>query len=178
MNTRPMRKNLTSGFTLIELLVVVLMTGILASIAAPGWLAFINRQRVKTVQNEMREVLQSAQSDARRNNIDYEIDIDSTVGSPILTVKRSGAASGTDYDLGGGPIRDKIKIIASASSLEITHSGEVGDATAVIPFVMSISVEDIDTPTRCIIVTTLLGGLANASGDDCAPSTSSYAPEP
>ena len=37
------------GFTLIELLVVIIIIGALSAIAAPSWLAFINRQRVNKV---------------------------------------------------------------------------------------------------------------------------------
>ncbi|MEL7509205.1 MAG: prepilin-type N-terminal cleavage/methylation domain-containing protein, partial [Cyanobacteria bacterium J06554_1] len=39
------------GFTLIELLVVILMAGILASIAAPGWLGYLYKRRVGTTQD-------------------------------------------------------------------------------------------------------------------------------
>jgi len=35
-----------SGFSLVELIAVVMMVGILAAIALPGWSAFVNRQRV------------------------------------------------------------------------------------------------------------------------------------
>ncbi|MGB7712837.1 MAG: prepilin-type N-terminal cleavage/methylation domain-containing protein, partial [Microcoleus sp.] len=36
------------GFSLLEMM-IVLIIGILTSIAVPGWLAFINNQRVRTV---------------------------------------------------------------------------------------------------------------------------------
>ena len=62
-----MKKTSTGGFTLIEVLVVVVIVGVLASIAAPGWLAFINRQRANAVRDEILQVLQTAQSDASKN---------------------------------------------------------------------------------------------------------------
>jgi prepilin-type N-terminal cleavage/methylation domain-containing protein len=55
------------GFTLLEVLVIALIVGILSAIAAPSWLAFINRQRVRTVNDRVLQSLRRAQSEAKRN---------------------------------------------------------------------------------------------------------------
>jgi type II secretory pathway pseudopilin PulG len=49
------------------LLVIVLLLGILSAIAAPSWLAFINRQRVRTVNDRVLQTLRTAQSEAKAN---------------------------------------------------------------------------------------------------------------
>ncbi|MEG3887023.1 prepilin-type N-terminal cleavage/methylation domain-containing protein, partial [Microcoleus sp. herbarium19] len=54
-------RNGDKGYTLIELLVVVILLGVLASIAAPGWLGFINKQRVRTVNDRVFQSLRLAQ---------------------------------------------------------------------------------------------------------------------
>src|SRR4028118_997378 len=74
------------GFTIIELLIIVLMLGIFASIAAPSWLAFINRQRVRTVNDRVLQTLRSAQSEAKRSKRNIIITFDTTVDPPTATI--------------------------------------------------------------------------------------------
>jgi type II secretory pathway pseudopilin PulG len=62
-----------AGFTIIELLIIVLILGIFASIAAPSWLAFINRQRVRTVNDRVLQSLRTAQSEAKRSKRDITV---------------------------------------------------------------------------------------------------------
>ncbi|NES02312.1 MAG: type II secretion system protein [Okeania sp. SIO2F4] len=59
----------TVGFTIVELMVVVLIIGILSAIAAPGWNAFISRQRTRTVNDGVFRALRSAQSDAKLKKV-------------------------------------------------------------------------------------------------------------
>jgi Tfp pilus assembly protein FimT len=55
------------------LIVIVLILGILSAIAAPSWLAFINRQRVRTVNDRVFQSLRLAQSEAKRSKRDVTV---------------------------------------------------------------------------------------------------------
>jgi len=68
----PSRKS-DGGFTIIEVMVIVLILGILSAIAAPSWLAFINRQRVRTVNDRVLQSLRTAQSEAKRSKRDVTV---------------------------------------------------------------------------------------------------------
>ncbi|MEG3970184.1 type II secretion system protein [Microcoleus sp. T2B6] len=71
------------GFTLLEVLVIALIIGILSSIAAPSWLAFINRQRVRTVNDRVLQTLRTAQSEAKRSKRDVTVTFYTSSSTPI-----------------------------------------------------------------------------------------------
>jgi prepilin-type N-terminal cleavage/methylation domain-containing protein len=96
---RPHRPNSltpSSGFTLIEVLVVIIIAAVLAGIAAPGWLAFVNRQRITSVQSDLVANLNKLQSDAqqRRTPIQIWVDVNPTDRPQI----RYGAVGATFED--------------------------------------------------------------------------------
>ncbi len=62
-----------TGFSLVEVIVVVLMIGILAAIAAPGWSVFVNRQRVSKANDAVLGALQSAQTEAKKKKLSYSV---------------------------------------------------------------------------------------------------------
>ena len=54
-----------AGFTMAEMIVVLLMIGILSVIAAPGWSAFINRQRLNQANGAVASVIQETRLQAK-----------------------------------------------------------------------------------------------------------------
>ena len=72
MKKQFLSKQSDAGFTLIELLVVIIMVGILSAIAVPGWLGFLNRQRVNTAQKTALTLLRDAQANAKRQRVKWQ----------------------------------------------------------------------------------------------------------
>ena len=55
------------------MLVVVLIIGVLAAIAAPGWLGFVSQRRVNAASDVVLRTIQEAQSQAKNKKVSYSV---------------------------------------------------------------------------------------------------------
>lgn len=170
------------GYTLIEVIVVVMIISALAAIAAPGWLSFVNRQRINGLGGEVYQTLQTAQSDAKKNKLSRTVLFSkSNDGLPQVSIN-----GGPVQRLGQGQIKKGqvtdfttfistttgTKITAKQTNLPITfdYQGNVtttdykNGSSASPPYIVTVSGSGAK---RCVIVQTLLGGIRTANNKDC-----------
>lgn len=70
----------TAGFTLLEHTILVAIIGIVFAIAAPSWIASVNRQRLNTAQNQIYRSLQEAKSQATLQKVTWQVSFQDNTG--------------------------------------------------------------------------------------------------
>ncbi|HIK32125.1 MAG TPA: type II secretion system protein [Oscillatoriales cyanobacterium M59_W2019_021] len=173
-------KKSTAGFTLVELLVVIIMAGVLAAIAAPSWLAFMNRQRVNAAQDQAFQALRRAQANAIREKRTWEVSFqekDDRLQWSTHLASDGAVVAWQDLPEGNA---DRIKIDPSNSDLKPTGDpcqagdycvkfqdrGIVAEDVAGQKITFT-TVDDDDGPKRCVYVATILGSLRTDRDEGC-----------
>jgi prepilin-type N-terminal cleavage/methylation domain-containing protein len=189
MMRRSLSRHSTAGFTLIEMIVVIVIIGVLFAIAAPGWLAFANRQRANAARDQVLQAVRLAQSEAVRTHRPHTLKIVATVGTtttidpPTLLVEPTGSSIGISQQVGngqyeGGMIELAVLPNIKAEKIYFDDRGNLDQArmdgetrpipteSAPIKFVVSAPPGSGNAKT-CVLITTLLGATQTASGSDC-----------
>ncbi|MGB3190316.1 MAG: prepilin-type N-terminal cleavage/methylation domain-containing protein, partial [Limnoraphis sp.] len=82
------------GFTIVELMLTVAIMGIFAAIAAPSWDTFVSRQRIRAVNGQVLQTLQTAQAEAKLKKQNYVVEFqeaaDPTTDLPEFSVHLEG----------------------------------------------------------------------------------------
>lgn len=167
------------GFTLIELLVVIIMATVLAAIAAPSWLNFVNSQRLSTAQEAAFNALREAQTKSRQNRrawavcfrtngsdksarAEYAVQPVQTSGNPCATA--SWKPMSTDVD--SGVELANSSNLPNISGQYVAQFNERGwlseDAAAGKRVVFQMANQPELKMYSCVYVETLLGALRGA----------------
>ncbi|MEH1998096.1 MAG: type II secretion system protein [Nostoc sp.] len=147
------------GFSLIELVIVIFMIGILSAIAAPSWLAFVNRQQINKASDAVLAALQDTQRQAKNKKLSYSISFQKNTTSQNVEVAiyNTNAGISTWKPLGAdvGVSSDKFLLGTNLSSENTAGSS--------VSYTLSTSTK---------ITFDYMGTLPNASfGTPIAPST-------
>lgn len=174
-----------AGFTVIELLVVIVIAGVLAAIAAPGWLAFVNRQRINATTDAALQIMRTAQSRSVTENRTWEASFRES----------DGQLQGAVHPVGSGAVWETLvpeagdRVFIKAELTDIANSEcEAGDYCVQfqdrgviadnwfdnqagnddrIGRMTFVAKDNPDGTKRCIVVATILGTLRVDRDEGC-----------
>jgi prepilin-type N-terminal cleavage/methylation domain-containing protein len=194
LNPPPRRLLCSSeGFTLTELLVVIIIAGVLAGIAAPSWLAFVDRQRLTTVRSELVLKIKEAQAKALRTKTLQSVRVDfPNPGRPTVYLVRAKRdpedptkaityeSDGPGKVLGGENNNSfTLDIIGQSSRLTFDYNGAVVEPKAKMGSLVSQSYNQEaflmyrlkpragSSSLACVTVDTIVGAITESSDDKC-----------
>ena len=170
MKNQSLSRSSEAGFTLIELLVVIIMVGVLSAIAIPGWLGFMNRQRLSTAQKQTLALIRDAQANAQREKTSWQVCF-SDDGTQVLSSEQpapsDNTCSITNWQSLIAQDSKSIKFTSTLSQssngyyrVQFNYDGSVASGQlGKITFTPRIA----NNPKTCVSVDTLLGATRYGS---------------
>jgi prepilin-type N-terminal cleavage/methylation domain-containing protein len=174
------------GYTLIEVLVVIAIAGILAAIAAPSWLAFTNRQRLSASHSSAYTAIRSAQSNAKRDKLMWQVSFRNTSNTAQWVVHPTPPSAMTAAYWDSLPWQDFDSNVRIVDDTELQPRTTLTKLSSVPePDVYRAEFNAKGQPNGlgemgritlttktggrkvCVIISTLLGVLRSESDSDC-----------
>ena len=152
------------GFTLLEVLVAVFIAGVLAAIAAPSWLSFVESREMGTIAEKSLIALRTAQSQAIQSRLERFIEFRENNGIEY-SIYSKGASPEVWENIGEAGFSAENDF----TTISFDFQGNVnfpdyGDEFPTIAF------SDPDNRyLTCVQVRTLLGGMSIERDDRCLP---------
>ena len=167
-----LRRNASAscGFTLIELLITVAVLGIVMTMAAPSFVDFINKNRLKSAAFDLLVSLNYARSEAIKRNTDATLTPAAGGWSSGWSVQAGGQTSKVYEAPGGVQINPEADGVAWTDPVTFKRNGRPGGFRTMFFTVRLNDVSD-NRFVRCVLID--FGGAAtiredaNADGD-CA----------
>lgn len=157
-----MRKKLTQkGFTLLEMLSVIFIVGVIAAIAAPSWLAFMEGKRLNVGRDELYLGLREAQTKAQRRGLDWQFSLRERNGAVEWATHPksvpSAMAQWTALESTSLKIDDETTFATSGGTYYVRFDDD-GNVQYRLGRV-TLSSSRVPTLKRCVVVSTIIGAM-------------------
>lgn len=169
-------KTSQQGFTLLEVSVVLALLAILTTIAAPGWLAFLERWKLTDAQADIYSAIRQTQIKARNNSINWQISIrETTTGvvewsmHPQAGVPQSWeslAHSSIDIDVTNTTLDKRSGVYY----VRFGNKGQLASRTRTLTLT---SARNTFTK-RCVVMSTMLGAMRKGKEQQKPSSSGRY----
>ncbi len=146
----------TAGFTLAENLVIVVMIGILAAMAVPSYLNWVNNKRVDDSAARLEGALREAQAEAIKRSRACSVEVEVT--PPAV---RSGCLVTGDREL---PIENTPVVLAGSNTVNFSYRGTTTEESSFLVYNT-----DGTSKMRCIVVSDVLGIIRTGDYTEANP---------